>query len=91
METWVGVCSPAHIGVQLDKIPPRVFLQRMKHHLDINLAGEERGMKKEGACASGDCLGPSQPRTPTAIVIGTSLGWMLHPHCRDGDIEVPSD
>lgn len=74
METRVGVCSPAHIGVQLDQIPPGAFLQRIKHHLDINLAGEERGMKKEGAWASGDCLGPSQPRGPTAIVIGTSLG-----------------
>ena len=36
----------------------------MKHHLDINLAGEERGMKKEGACASGDCLGPHSPAPP---------------------------
>lgn len=90
METRVGICSPAHIGLQLDKIPPGAFLQRIKHHLDINLAGEERGMK-EGAWASGDCLGPSQPHGPTAIVIGTSLGWVLHPHCRDEDTEVPSD
>ena len=64
METRVGICSPAHIGLQLDKIPPGAFLQRIKHHLDINLAGEERGMKKEGAWASGGCLAHVAPGKP---------------------------
>lgn len=45
------VCSPAHIGVQLHKIPPRAVQQRMEHHLDNNLAGGV-GMKEGGAWAS---------------------------------------
>lgn len=34
-----GACSPAHIGVQLDQVPPGAVQQHMKHHLDGNLAG----------------------------------------------------
>lgn len=51
---WVGVgrrlpgaCLPDHIGVQLNRVPPGAVQQHMKHHLDSNLAGEKRGMKRD--------------------------------------------
>ena len=42
-----GACSPAHIGVQLDQVPPGAVQQRVEHQTEGNLAGEERGMRRE--------------------------------------------
>lgn len=89
-----GACSPAHIGVHLNKVPPGAVQQRMKHHLDINLSGEETGMKKEGAWPSGGRLSPSQPPCPHchshSDSLSQALGWVFYPHCRDEDTEVLS-
>lgn len=62
---WWGpawACSPAHIGVQLDEVPPGAVQQRIKHHLDNNLAKEEKGMKKGGPEPQGAALAPHSPR-----------------------------
>lgn len=57
----LGVCSPAHIGVQLGKVPPGAVQQCVEHHLDNNLVGEERAMKKEGHETQGAASAPHSP------------------------------
>lgn len=47
----LGTCSPAHIGLQLDKVPPGAVQQRMKHHLEGSLAGGKRAVRKEASRA----------------------------------------